>query len=250
MFLSRFIFLFAVLSSYVALGQDTIVKTNRTILVGKVLDVSKDEITYRSGGDDMPIRVVSKKNVQKIVYFNGFVLDFARQDNQGEMKSKFSKGQMLGSSFYFSGQLGVMPGAISSNSYVYSPLALYYGTSIGSKWYFGKNQKARFGINANWMRSTMFNEIGGIPDYFILSPAGVGLASAFDLGGNSGLEFNTHSSFLVNIEIDFGVEVGMINGIELNYRFKKFVIGFDYSIYSFDYNRQVHLFGINLGLHK
>lgn len=106
---------------------------------------------------------------------------------------------------------------------------------IGNKWTHGSNEKWRPGIHFTWFKYTAFIPVNGGDFKRSLSFLMIGPNCTFKLSDNSAIELNTDFGLsFIKTNIKGGYEssaksIGLTYDFELNYRYKAFTFGVDYS---------------------
>ncbi len=283
----KYLFIIITLSlfSFAAKAQDTIRKTDGSLLIGKVKEISDDYIVYtRSDQPEGPDRKISISSVSKITYKNGTSEIFTHSTGNnsvgkseekepvvgtpgtvntsgrtvvvprrgpdlkvrpGEMfpNSEGARGTETGLSLKSGFYVDMLVGYARTNQYSYNynydyELGYYYpqqsikrdnvtfGARIGTKFYFGSNDKSRFGLNITWVNLTVLVDDannGGI----IFSPTNIGFASIFKFTEHAGLEVNTSTGLAASSVLpnDFGIKYGL----DIKFRYDRLAVGIDFS---------------------
>lgn len=246
-----------------AFGQDVIVKTDGSEIKCKVLKINEQKIIYKHKNiESEPLRSIAVRSVEKIVYENGTEESFANTFTRYRLKQKMRKLPILKSGFYLDGLIGAV-GITTLRSYYNVPIGggnqgykkediintdVYFshGMRVGNKWYFGKHEKMRFGINATWLRfAVLFEDM--YPSSFSFAPMNIGFTGAFKFNGKHGLEINTFTGMIATVgDID---DRQLFVGLNPKYRCGNLSIGLDYG-YSFKIDNFGHSnhFNVSIGV--
>lgn len=130
---------------------------------------------------------------------------------------------------------------------------------IGNKWILGSNEKWRPGVQLTWFKYTAFIPVNEGDFKRSFSFVMLGFNNTFKLSENSALEFNGDYGLSFtknNLKGESSPRtkgVGLSYDFELNYRYKKFTVGIDFSSIhrgaqiSTDWT-SLHTIGVGIGL--
>lgn len=239
--------LFLSLLANVGFSQDVIELRNGEKIEGKIIEITTETIKYtRKDQPDGPIRNIAQKDVAMIVYADGsrerFVLveeDYSTKEvpKQNEEaiekrreteREKRDKDRLLEPGMFIDLMAGYARFG-TQTSYKND----FYGLSVklGNKWYFGKNEKYRPGIQATWIRfgaySTSLDPRDISKGYF--SVLNLGFANVIKFKDNVGMEINLNVGPTI-LETPIGNNsgrFGLLYGLELKYRLGKLALGID-----------------------
>ncbi|OFZ07298.1 MAG: hypothetical protein A3D92_05530 [Bacteroidetes bacterium RIFCSPHIGHO2_02_FULL_44_7] len=261
------------LFSGLAISQDIIETHAGQKIEGKVIEITSSSIRYYSKDQpEGPIRNLDLKTVSLITYQDGtkerFVLVGAEADpmvNRPDVvptpprvrpeRVPNNKDRILQSGLFLDYMVGYCSQGGNSG-------ANYFGPSfrVGNKWYFGKSEKYRFGIQATWLRfgvySSSFPFIDNI-EYGFLAPMGLGFSNAFKLKDKHGMEVNLNGAPVIK-EFDILLpgefdnissnDFGFLGSIDVKYRFGKLAVGLDYTYIDQGYLDEFHILSASFGL--
>jgi hypothetical protein len=232
--------LFSVSMSF---AQDVIEKVNGDKIECKVIEIDEKTIKYRNPNDETgPLRSITKQWVYQITYENKTTEIFNKsglvtEKRRGRDKKRYKREGILSRGFYIDGMLGIAMGSRKSNYYSYpypSPSPMFeskvyssVGARIGSKWYFGSNDKHRFGLNVSWLRFAVLLDENG-PSDGVFSPLNLGLASVFQFKKNVGLEVNTYTG--VSLIRGANPVNDIVLGLDAKFRHGILAVGLDYGV--------------------
>jgi len=241
-----FIFLFA----NFGLSQDIIEKRNGEKIEGKVIEITESTIKYtRKDQPNGPIRNISIIDIKLITYEDGskerFVAVESPKDEtapirveqpdvvrrRGPDRIRADKDWILGSGIF----IEMLPGyANYDNGATFNSNYGGLGIKFGNKWYFGKNEKYRPGIQVTWIRfgvySTSFYPSDISKGYF--SVLNLGFANAIKFKDKMGMEVNANVGPTVMeppIPSDDSGEFGLLYGLEVKYRLGRLALGIDFT---------------------
>jgi hypothetical protein len=220
-------------------AQDVIEKVNGDKIECKIIEIDEKTIKYRKPNDENgPLRSLSQQWIYQITYENNTTEIFnesgvVTEKRRGIDKKRYKREGILSRGFYIDGMLGMAVGSRKINNYSYpSPPPSYQskvyssvGARIGSKWYFGSNEKHRFGLNVSWLRfAALLDESG--PSDGVFSPLNLGLASIFQFKKNVGLELNTYTG--VSLIRGANPVNDIVLGLDAKFRHGILAVGLDY----------------------
>lgn len=243
-------------------SQDAILKRDGSKIDAKVVEITSTTIKYRNFDQpDGPLRNIAINDVQEIIYENGTWEKFektATEQTTGYQPvtrevapAREPKDKILGNGLFIEGMIGM--NTISQknqfNSYYYdefgnyieqtSPVTENYASlsiRMGSKWYFGSNEKWRPGIQLTYFKLGLYINPNANGSYGIgrnsMSLANVGFANAIKFNDKIGMEANANVGFsLINFlpPWNYDPAPGINYGAEVKFRFKALAVGLDYS---------------------
>ena len=248
--LLAFIVVFIGTSSF---SQDVIILKDNFKMEVKVIEITTSMVKYkRFDQQDGPLRNVAISEVKEIIYEDGTWDNFEHRTTtviveipeivlpEGKKKDAFhSPGifldLMLGySQRQFKSQYSI---------YVYNPNQAQYqytnyitlSLRFGNKWYIGKREKWRPGIQANWFRLGINLDPQDI-GYSIfagpknLSIANVGMCNVFKFSDKIGLEANFTTGINAEFDLNYGSLIpGIAISPEVKFRYKNLAIGLNYT---------------------
>ena len=257
-------FLFAYCVSY---AQDVIVMRDGTKIEAKVLEIGDDYVKYRLFTQpEGPDRIISKSKLTEIVYEDGQFDDFSKIGNEQAPKSTPTKVQepvknreaevpfYFKSGIFFDGSIGFGQNSYSLPNYpyydeygnfIYSEPTIqrtnYFsiGFRLGSRWYFGKNENWRPGIQVNWVRLGVHIDPNYVESIIVgpknISFCNIGMANVIRLNERMGLEINATNGLYLGIDPDSGfVGMGYTVTPEVKLRINRFAVGVDYQFNTAD----------------
>jgi len=253
-------------------AQDIIETNTGQKIEGKVIEITASSIRYYSKDQpEGPVRNIDLRTVTLITYQDGtkehFVLVGAEADPinnrpdvvntpprvRPERVPKIKDRILQGGLF-----LDYMLGNCNRDAYASN----YFGPSIrvGNKWYFGKSEKYRFGIQTTWLRFGIYSSsLKGINDveYGFLAPLGLGFSNAFKLKDKHGMEVNVNCAPVIN-EFDAfkpgnignisSNDLGILGSIDVKYRFGRLAVGLDYTYIDQGFLNEYHILSASFGL--
>jgi hypothetical protein len=249
-------------------SQDTIKTRNGALIEGEVIEITQKTIRYyRNDQPEGPVRNIAIKEVREIQYEDGtkevFVL--VESDSKEEIVMSPSleaayasrkrrdsimryKDRIFESGIFVDLLLGY--GYLVNREYVYEYIFQYqvgselthsyehyggFNIRFGNKWYFGKGDVYRPGIQATWLRagiftSTVANAATG-KTRGIIAPLGIGFANSVKLKRKMGIELNLNVGPTVILPDNNSSlqPIGLIYGVALKYRWNQLVLGLDFS---------------------
>ena len=243
---------FIVIFASFGFSQDLITKTNGDQIEGKVVEITSSTIKYkRKDQPDGPIRNISLTEVQLITYADGTKERFVQVESEtkkepeprpevtrreprytprrGLDRIKADKDRILEPGMFIDLLIGY------ANYGDHSYMSDHFGgvnIKLGNKWYFGKGEKYRPGIQATWIRAGVFSDTP--------SPGDIskGYFSVLNLGFANAIKFKEKRGMEVNLNVgptilepplpgnDSG-EFGLLYGLEVKYRLGRLALGFD-----------------------
>jgi len=165
---------------------------------------------------------------------NGLVLANAPIASQWDHFSSVKHNDDVDSTLLFKNGLFI-DGLFAVNyfsSYSYNEVSFGPGVRVGHKWYFGRKQNTKFGIQVDWMRAIWMIEAFGDP-YVAISPLNFGIMKTWKRSKGKSIELNLKTAFTYYAYFDFaldGVPCWLINP-EIKYQKGKFVVGLSYNWY-------------------
>ncbi len=138
--------------------------------------------------------------------------------------------RILGDGVYIDGMIGY--GNISRfyNDFgkisVVSDQNFAFGIRFGSKYYFGKKEKMKIGINIAWVGvNVALSESRS--NFILFNPVNIGPAMVFKLNEQTGIEVNTSAGMVIsNI---YESQMGLKYGFDVKWRYNSLALGLDYS---------------------
>ena len=238
---SIFIFLFVSAS----FSQDTIVLKDDYSMKVKVIEITTTMVKYkRFDQKDGPVRNVPIADVKEILYEDGTkdVFTLEKSKNQNDNKRDVNESNnIFNSGIFLDLQIGYAANQRDGHYYnsngqleSLSPEYLMLTLQFGNKWFFGKNEKWRPGIQATWIRygisikpDEFSTFIGGAKNLRITN---IGMCNVFKFSENMGLELNFTAGLNVEVDFNYGYFGGGIAFTpEFKYRYKKMVVGLNYN---------------------
>lgn len=252
-------------------SQDIIETLKGQKIEGKVIEITSTSIRYYSKEQpEGPMRNIDLRTVSLITYQDGTKERFVQVGTEPEPESRPEevkappvvkpirepkiKDRILQSGLF----LDLMMGVSFRET---DPSSPYFGPSfrLGNKWYFGKSEKYRLGIQATWLRFGIYSNSFPLLDdieYGYLAPMGLGISNAFKLKDKQGMEVNLSCAPIINdVEVllpgnlnyassnDFGV----LGSMDIKYRFGKLAVGLDYTYLYGAYNSTYHTISTSFG---
>lgn len=232
--------LFCAFSSY---SQDLIETRSGEKIVGKVIEITDTHVRYYlENQPDGPIRNIALTEVSLITYADGFKERFVHTQSGPTQPSKVEdkdRPENIG--------IERPPGDPLFNTGIYLDLMVGYGTQLhyawsnmygptvrfGSKWYFGKSDKYRVGLQTTWLRFGAFaDDIAFMNSlrYGYFGACGLGVTQAIKFNELMGLEIHTGAAPLI---LDFPPafdELGLLTSIDVKFRLNRLAIGLDYTM--------------------
>ncbi|MDX2361403.1 MAG: hypothetical protein QNK23_11400 [Crocinitomicaceae bacterium] len=253
------------LFSFMSFSQDVIFMKDGSKIEAKVIEITSSSIKYnRYDQPDGPSRTVYKSKVKEIIYENGTWDNFESVEEEPTAEPvrtpptrtsrRKEKDFMFSPGFSFEGMLtygmedrnttGIFLGYDQFGYAIYgtsTERVNYIGINLrlGSKWYFGKSEKYRPGIQVSWLRlALLINPDGNSsqnPIGNLFAPVNAGFTNAIKFNENLGMEVNASVGFVILdlvpppfFSSDQNV-LGIMYGVEAKFRYDKLAIGFDYS---------------------
>lgn len=274
---NTFVILAFVFASFASQAQDTIRKSDGSVILALVKEIDSETIVYTLYDQvDGPIRKISMAMVSEIVYKDGTKEIFTNTGTPGKTEvvvksnkpstpepgtintsnetiiihrrgpdlrvlpgervpgGSFTKDHFFSNGVYLDAMIGFAgtskwPGydysGTSTSTYTrYSNVT--FGVRFGSKFYFGANEKRRFGVNVAWLNLTALLNDSNRGDV-LFAPVNFGLASVFKLGDHTAVEVNTTTGMAVSTLFDD--VVGIKYGADVKFRYDSFAVGLDMS---------------------
>ncbi len=241
------------LAAHFSFAQDTITKTDGEKIEGKVIEITSSTIKYtRKSQPDGPIRNIELTEIQLIEYADGtkerFVQVESKPSNETVIVESIpsnminrvrrpgpdlipsDKDRILQSGMF----VDLMAGYANysgSNSFFNQNFGGVQ-LRLGNKWYFGKGEKYRPGIQATWIRFGVFSNSISPSDiskgYF--SVLNLGFTNAIKFKENRGLEVNLNAGPTIlepPIPTEQSGEFGLLYSLEVKYRLGRLALGID-----------------------
>lgn len=274
-----FIFAALTLASFSSYAQDTIRKTDGTVVLAHVKEIDAETIVYtRSDQADGPIRKISVSEVAEIIYKDGTKEIFTPIGSSGKATTvvkhdepgigepgtintsnktiiihrkgpdirvqpgeripggSFPQDHFLSNGLYLDAMLGLaatskktgtIPNYYGPSTPSYTQYSnVTFGVRFGSKFYFGANEKYRFGLNVAWIHLTGMLNDSNRGD-LLVAPVNFGLASVFVLNAHTAIEVNTTTG--LGISTLYADGVGIKYGGDIKFRYDAFAVGIDLS---------------------
>jgi len=251
---------------YSLFAQDVIVKKDGTKIEAKVIEITPTMVRYRNFTQpEGPDRSISTSSLKEIVYEDGQFDDFSkipevsvaptqpapRQPNSMN-RERVVKDPLLSSGVFIDGLIGFAQLNRQDyqqdvyyidqwGNYIFSPGPTSFTTNylsigfrLGTKWYFGENEKWRPGLQVNWIRLGIYLDPDDAGSLFIgpknLSICNVGMANIIKFNDKMGLELNFTTGLNMGVDLDYGrMDIGIGITPEVKFRYKKLALGLDYS---------------------
>ncbi len=236
-------------------SQDVIILKDDFKMEVNVIEITTSMIKYkRFDQKDGPIRNVAISDVKEIIYEDGTWDNFENRPSitppldglpeivlpERKKKDAFhSPGifldLMLGySQRQFKSQYAILVYNPNQAQYQYTNY-ITLSLRFGNKWYIGKREKWRPGIQANWFRIGINLDPQDI-GYSIfagpknLSIANIGMCNVFKFSDKIGLEANFTTGINAELDIDYGSLIpGIAISPEVKFRYKNLAIGLNYT---------------------
>ena len=245
--------------SFSGMSQDAIMKRDGSKIDAKVVEITSTTIKYRNFDQpDGPLRNIAINDVQEIIYENGTWEKFEKTEQTSGYQPvttdptpiREPKDKILGNGLFIEGMLGMNTiTQFGYTNYYYDEFGNYIQSSgvqkdnyaslsirMGSKWYFGSNEKWRPGIQLTYFKLGLYINPNANGSYGIgrnsMSLANVGFANAFKFNDKIGMEANANVGFsLINFlpPWNYDPAPGINYGAEVKFRFKALAVGLDYS---------------------
>ena len=246
--------------AFSGLSQDAIMKRDGSKIDAKVIEITSSTIKYRNFDQpDGPLRNIAINDVQEIIYENGTWEKFEKTEQTSGYQPvtndptpiREPKDKILGNGLFIEGMLGMNRITQNGSYYGYyydefgnyieqtSPVTENYASlsiRMGSKWYFGSNEKWRPGVQLTYFKLGLYINPNSNGSYGIgrnsMSLANVGFANAFKFNDKIGMEANANVGFsLINFlpPWNYNPAPGINYGAEVKFRFKTLAVGLDYS---------------------
>lgn len=252
------------LVSFSSFSQDVIMKRDGSKIDAKVVEITANTIKYRNFDQpEGPIRNILINDVQEIIYDDGSWEKFEKVERveptesnpkspaQYTRKEPEPKDFIFGNGFFLEAIIGVNNYSENdSDVYFYDDEGNYFpygfetlyterstltsiGLRLGNKWYFGKREKWRPGLQATYVKLGLYvNPDSHIEFTNSLSVGNVGFANAFKLSESQGIEVNANVGLtIMNMFPPYFTDpaAGINYGIEVKYRYKVLAVGLDFS---------------------
>lgn len=249
-------------SSFIYAQQDTIVKTNNILLVGEILDISRNSITMFNSEDSSKINIGTNV-VAYVVHSDG------RYEKYKYTKwyRKQNKDPLLKNGFYFDFEQGIS--SFSEMTWKWDPdtdVTTFYerttniprfGICVGNRWSVYKAPNYALSLGINWLAIAFspveFNtllEMDLYNDWLItLSPINPVVTNTFVLNEKSAIE-----QFVIGGYTNF---FGETNGFNLKiggkYRYRKIGVGINYEYartkdYTYGFPNTLNTINVSFGL--
>lgn len=258
---------FSLLCTISVFSQDVIFTRSGDKIEAKVVEITTTTIKYKNFDQpDGPVRNIEKSDVKEIIYEDGQWDKFDEKETKVEEKKveekrevyreRSSEDHILNKGFFLDGMICYNMSTErqessydvydSNGDYLYTQTNIYtwdrtyFGLNVrlGSKWYFGSSDSWRPGIQATWARIGVF-----LPDdfnfsltspKFTLSLLNLGFTNAIKFNESNGMEMNANVGFSMNgipvpTSSNDNLQIGVIFGGDIKYRYKALAVGFDYS---------------------
>ena len=236
------------LMNFSAFGQDTITLRSGEIINANIIELTSISVRYRRVDEvEGPIRNVELNQVAAITYEDGKTERFVLVEDKESVKKEISKERpdypkrrgpdriLEGKDRILEGGLFIdlLPGYATDDNV--SSNRIGYGARLGQKWYYGKGEKWRPGLQVTWVRLNLYpirngeysTDIAGM-----VSPLGIGFTNAFKFKEKRGLEVNASIAPVIQ-ELPLpgfsSGRFGAFYGMDVKYRLDRFAIGLDYS---------------------
>lgn len=232
------------LNCFFGYSQDVIEKKNGTKIQCKVLKIDELNIEYKAKNEEAePLRSIRISSINRIIYANGSIEDFGSSTYDSRGREVKKRDPIFKSGFYLDGLIGATSAyrsqpelvTISDGSGGLITVAqesfrmrtfFSHGFRLGNKWYFGKNERRRFGINATWFRvAALMNADSGELYDVLLSPVNIGFSGVFRFKKNIGLEVNTYTGTSTYNKYS---ALDLLLGLNTKLRLGSFSLGLDY----------------------
>ena len=258
---------FVLLSTISVFSQDVIFTRSGDKIEAKVIEITSTTIKYKKFDQpEGPVRNIEKSDVKEIIYEDGQWDKFDEKETKIEEEKaeekkevsyeRESEDHIMSNGFFLDGmicynmanlgELETINYYDQNGYYLYSEEIIddrsvnYFGFNVrlGNKWYFGTSETWRPGIQATWARIGVFipEDLGFNPPKFTLSLLNLGFANAIKFNESNGMEINANVGFSMNgiplpsaINNNDNLQIGVIFGGEVKYRYKAIAVGFDYS---------------------
>jgi hypothetical protein len=241
---------FLILFVNIGLSQDLIEKRDGEKIEGKIIEITESSIKYkRKDQPNGPIRNIAVADVKLITYEDGSKERFVTVDSpkdeatpiqvenpqvvkrRGPDRIRNDKDRILGPGMF----IEMLPGyANYDNGSTFNSNYGGLGIKFGNKWYFGKNEKYRPGIQMTWIRfgaySTSLSPSDISKGYF--SVLNLGFANAIKFKDKMGMEVNANIGPTIlqpPIPGDDSGEFGLLYGLEVKYRLGRLALGIDFT---------------------
>lgn len=251
--------------SFSSWAQDAIIKRDGSKIDAKVVEITSTMIKYRNFDQpDGPIRNIAKNDVEEIIYSDGSWEKFEKQqttttvteEKTESRPAKEPKDKIYGNGLFIEGMLGMnsIYQKDDAINYYYDEFGNYIEETspsrqnyaslsirLGSKWYFGANEKWRPGIQVTYFRLGLYlNPNATNPGRNSVSLGNVGFANAFKFNEKIGLEANANVGLtMMNFLPPFfnnNPAAGLNYGLEVKFRYKALAVGLDYSRMEANFN--------------
>lgn len=252
--------------NFSACAQDTIQLRDGQKIVATIIELTELNVRYRRIDEvDGPIRNIVYRKVEVIHYANGnketFVLveDLAtvkkemRNDKpyytkrRGPDRIPIDKDRILEGGLF----VDFLPGVASDDGFSTNLIGL--GARLGHKWYFGKGEMRRHGLQVTWIRLSAYPKIeedNTIHGAGIFSPLGIGFTNAFKIKEKRGLEVNVSVAPVILESPAIGWSSGEFSamfGFDVKYRHHRFAVGADISIAQLETARNLTMVSLTTG---
>ncbi len=242
--------LITALLSFSAFGQDTIQLRNGETINANIIELTSTTVRYRRVDQpEGPIRNVELTDIAEITYEDGSKERFVLVEKQGvgteerpveqariypkrrgldripEDKDRILEGGLF---------VDILPGFATDDYFSTSYMGM--GARLGQKWYFGKGEKRRHGLQATWIRIHTYPIVDGESVVYnvtgVFSPLGIGSTNVFKFKEKRGLEVNASVAPVI-LEAPFvnsgSSRAGIMYGLTVKYRHDRLAIGLDIS---------------------
>ncbi len=252
--------------TFYSLSQDIIEKRDGSTMEVKVIEITETMIKYkRKDQPDGPLRNIAVSDVAVITYADGskerFVVvkdEEARETparekpepkyekRRGPDRIPVDKDRLFEPGFF----MDLLPG-YAREDYSFGNGLGSLGIRVGNKWYFGKGQKYRPGIQATWLRVNPFFS-GPYPDDIsdgFISPLNLGFANIIKFGEKSGMEVNLNfGPILLDFPPEGPGDLDILYGMDVKYRYGRLAVGIDCTRIGAYYKNPVNTISLSAGL--